>query len=64
MGLFWDLLQQSQISNTRDRTGNLEMRVARLETELRRTERTLHALVVLLEKHFGQDINQNGRIGD
>jgi hypothetical protein len=63
MGLFWDLLQQSQISDARDQTAGLETRVTELEIELRRTQHTLHELVVLLENHFGQDFNRDGRIG-
>lgn len=63
MGLFWDLLQQSQISDARDKTAGLESRVTELETELRRTQRTLHELVGVLEKHFGQDFNRDGRVG-
>ena len=63
MGLFWDLIQQSQISETRGRADSLETRVTNLEIELQRTRKTLHQLVLLLEKHFGEDLNQDGRIG-
>ena len=63
MGLFWDLMQQSQISKQRDRTEDLGARVRTLESELQRTQRTLHDLVILLEKRFGEDIDRDGKIG-
>ena len=63
MGLFWDLMQQSQISDQRQKADDLNARVRQLEGELRRTQETLHDLVVLLEKRFGEDINADGRIG-
>ena len=63
MGLFWDLMQQSQISDQRGKTDTLDTRVQQLEGELQRTQRTLHDLVVLLEKRFGEDIDRDGKIG-
>ncbi len=63
MGLFWDLIQQSQISKQRDQTEDLGARVRALESELQRTQRTLHDLVLLLEKRFGEDIDRDGKIG-
>lgn len=71
MGLFWDLIQQSQISDQRRRSegvaahaASLEQRVRELETDLRRTQEQLRALLLLLEQHFGQDLDHDGRIGD
>ena len=63
MGLFWDLMQQSQISSHRSRADSLEERVAQLENELSRTKQTLHALVVLLEKEYDKDIDGDGSVG-
>ncbi len=63
MGLFWDLMQQSQIKDQQRKSESLETRVANLERELRDTRTTLHDLVVILERHFGQDIDRDGRIG-
>ncbi len=63
MGLFWDLMQQSQISDQRGKADDLDARVRQLEGELQRTQQTLHDLVVLLEKRFGEDIDRDGRIG-
>jgi hypothetical protein len=63
MGLFWDLLQQSQIHTQSEKSANLESRVAFLEQELQRLQTNVHSLVILLEKHFGEDIDRDGRIG-
>ncbi len=63
MGLFWDLMQQSQISEQRGKADNLDARVRQLEGELQRVQRTLHDLVVLLEERFGEDIDGDGKVG-
>lgn len=63
MGLFWDLLQQSQIHDTREAAADLQERVARLESELDRAWRVIHDLIRVLEQRFGQDIDGDGRIG-
>lgn len=63
MGLFWDLLQQSQISEQRDRAATLEERVAQLEDELDRTRRLQRMMLERLETTLGEDIDGDGRIG-
>ncbi|UCC29932.1 MAG: hypothetical protein JSU86_17235 [Phycisphaerales bacterium] len=63
MGLFWDLIQQSQIREQREKATSLEERVAQLERELQQTKSLLHLLVVRLEKHFSEDVDGDGRIG-
>ena len=63
MGLFWDLIQQSQISEQRDFSSSLEQRVKYLESALSKTQKTLHDLVVILEKEYGKDIDGDGRVG-
>ena len=63
MGFFWDLMQQSQISEQRDQAQNLESRVACLETELYKTRVILYKLLVRLEEKFGEDIDGDGKIG-
>jgi hypothetical protein len=63
MGLFWDLMQQSQISDQRNRAEHLEDRVRFLEVELRQTQSVLNKLITLLEEKFGQDIDGDGKIG-
>jgi chaperonin cofactor prefoldin len=63
MGLFWDLLQQSQISSQRDHAENLESRVVYLENQLHHTQSVLNDLIKLLEDKFGQDIDGDGKVG-
>jgi hypothetical protein len=63
MGLFWDLYQQSQISQHAERSGVLEHRVVALEDELRRTQQLLREVIARLERHVGQDLDSDGRIG-
>ena len=63
MGLFWDLIQQSQISDQRAKAESLENRVLRLENELIETRRVQTELLKVLEEHFGKDINRDGKIG-
>lgn len=63
MGLFWDLYQQSQISEHRERAGVLEHRVAALESELLRTQQLLREVIGRLERHVGVDLDSDGRVG-
>lgn len=63
MGLFWDLLQQSQISSQSHRADSLEQRVASLENDVRENRRLLQRLLEVLENRFGQDIDGDGRVG-
>ena len=63
MGLFWDLMQQSQISDQKRHASSLEMRVQYLTEDLRETRKTLCQLIKLLEEKFGQDIDGDGKVG-
>ena len=63
MGLFWDLIQQSQISDQRSRTASVEERVSWLESELTRTQETMRLLLQRLETHLGEDIDRDGSVG-
>lgn len=62
MGLIWDLIQHSQISETRSQADSLEQRVEELESQLRRTNDTLVQLLRALERRFGEDLDGDGRI--
>ena len=62
MGVFWDLLQQSQISDHRDRAESLEARVGRLEQENDRLATLLREVIGRLEKHVGVDLDK-GKTG-
>jgi hypothetical protein len=63
MGLIWDLIQQSQIDDSKQRAQSLEQRVASLENQLRRTNDTLVNLLRALERRFGEDLDGDNRIG-
>lgn len=63
MGFFWDLIQQSQISEQKQRASTLEGRVMQLERELEETRRLLRLLLERLEKSLGEDLDNDGRIG-
>ena len=63
MGLFWDLIQQSQIEEQKDRASTLEERVAYLENELHQTKVLLVKTLKVLEEHTGTDIDGDGKAG-
>lgn len=63
MGLFWDLVQQSQISDQQTRADSLEERVAYLEDELHKTKVLLIKTLKALEEHTGKDIDGDGKTG-
>ncbi|NVJ47459.1 MAG: hypothetical protein HWE07_10040 [Cytophagia bacterium] len=63
MGLFWDLVQQSQISDQQSRADSLEDRVAFLEDELHKTKVLLIKTLKALEEHTGKDIDGDGKTG-
>lgn len=63
MGLFWDLLQQSQIERQSDRAEELTDRVRNVEIGLRETRKLLREVIARLEKHVQTDLNQDGQIG-
>lgn len=61
--MFWDLIQQFQISEQNNRAQTLEGRVLYLEDELYKTRVTLYKLLVKMEEKFGEDIDGDGKIG-
>lgn len=63
MGLFWDLMQQSAISENREKSETLECRVRDLELELSLTNRRLNEVIKRLEQFTGEDINKDGKVG-
>jgi hypothetical protein len=62
MGLFWDLIQHSQISNQRESHESLEERVQYLERDIGELKRIQLRLLETLETHFGRDIDGDGRV--
>ncbi len=63
MGLFWDLIQQSEIEKQKGKSESLEGRVSELETELENTKALLLKTLKILEHQSGTDINEDGQIG-
>lgn len=63
MGIFWDLIQQSQIHDQKSKAETLEIRVRNLERELYQTREILIKTLKILEEHTGKDINGDGKIG-
>jgi hypothetical protein len=63
MGLFWNLIQQSQISDQKNKASTLEMRVANLEQELNQTRIILQKTLKILEEQTGKDIDGDGKVG-
>lgn len=63
MGLFWDLMQQEEIDSQKEKAESIEDRVEILERELEKTRKLLMDTLHVLEKHVGQDIDMDGKIG-
>lgn len=63
MGLFWDLIQQGQISEQEERSQTLEKRVTYLERELRKTQELLFKTLKVLEEYTEEDIDGDGKVG-
>ena len=63
MGLFWNLIQQSQIQDHKNKAGTLEARVRNLEWELAHTRELLIKTLKILEEQSGRDIDGDGKIG-
>ncbi len=63
MGLFWDLIQQSQISKQRSQAASLADRVQGLEDDLANIQLTVHTLLQRLEIHLGEDLDRDGHVG-
>jgi hypothetical protein len=63
MGLFWDMVQQSQIEDQKELSDSMEGRVANLEAELEKTQQLLIKTLHQLEKHLNVDIDGDGGIG-
>ena len=63
MGYFWNLLQQSQISEQCTKASSLEARVAYLESELQKTQEVLIKTLKVLEEQIGKDLSGDRKIG-
>ena len=63
MGIFWDLLQQSEIQEQGEKAKKLEDRVLQLENELADTKKVLRKTLVALENYLKTDIDGDGKLG-
>ena len=63
MGLFWDLIQQSELDEQKGKAESLEERITLLEGELEKTKALLLKTLKILEQRSGTDINDDGQIG-
>lgn len=63
MGMFWDLIQQSEIEEQKEKAVSLEQRVLYLEEELSKTKALLLKTLHILEERSGQDIDGDGKLG-
>jgi predicted HTH domain antitoxin len=63
MGIFWDLIQQSEIQEQSEKAKSLEEKVSILEKELNATKILLRKTLVTLENHLGKDIDGDGKLG-
>jgi hypothetical protein len=63
MGLLWEMAQQGQQRRTAATASSLDQRVAELETRLEAQTELLSTLVKKLEQRFGEDLDEDQRIG-
>jgi len=72
--MLWDLIQHFQISGEAEsraqetrqlanRSRALADRVGQLESDLEQTRAQLRALTEILERRFGEDLNDDGKVG-
>ncbi len=63
MGLFWDLIQQGQISDQQERASSLEAQVDYLDRRMDKMEQLFLEVLRRLEKALGEDLDRDGKIG-
>ncbi|MDG1276143.1 MAG: hypothetical protein P8O16_02605 [Algoriphagus sp.] len=61
--MFWDLIQQSEIEEQKEKAVSLEQRVLYLEEELENTKTLLLKTLHILEERSGKDIDGDGIVG-
>ncbi len=64
MGLFWDLIQETQLNRQDDELGSLQERVQRLEAELSQTRAVLFEALRRLEQQSGKDLDGDGQVSE
>lgn len=63
MGALWELAQQGQQRRTAAVASSLDQRVSDLESRLEAQTELLSMLIRKLEQRFGEDLDENQRIG-
>ena len=63
MGALWELAQQGQQRRTAAAASSLDQRVSDLESRLEAQTQLLSMLIQKLEQRFGEDLDENQRIG-
>jgi hypothetical protein len=63
MGLVWNVVQQRQIADERQKTMSIEEKVKHLEDQLGKVQQDLVQLIQILETKMGEDLDHDGKIG-
>jgi len=63
MGIFWDLVQQDEIEEQKEKASSVEERVKILEEDLANTKVLLKKTLIALETHLVIDIDGDGKTG-
>lgn len=63
MGLIWNVVQQRQIADERQKTMSIEEKVKHLEDQLGKVQQDLVQLIQILETKMGEDLDHDGKIG-
>ena len=63
MGIFWDLVQQDELEEQKEKAKTIEDRVAELEKNLANTRELLKKTLATLEIHLSKDIDGDGKLG-
>ena len=63
MGIFWDLMQQDELEEQKEKAQTIEDRVAQLEKDLASTKDLLKKTLAALEVHLSTDIDGDGKLG-
>ncbi|MCJ7627693.1 MAG: hypothetical protein E4G90_01145 [Gemmatimonadales bacterium] len=61
--MLWDLIQQFQLGEARNRASSMEERVAFLEGRVERNDKVLVELIKYLEQRDKRDLDGDGSIG-
>lgn len=63
MGMLWEMAQQGQQRRTAAAASSLDQRVSEIEDRLQAQTELLSMLVRRLEQRFGEDLDEDQRVG-